>query len=127
MTHEQFTQIYLPFSGKMYALAYNLLRNRDEARDCVQDAYAELWNKRDTIEPDKPPLALVLTMVRNNCLDRLKSRSTKAPRQGQPTAGYSVPRIRSVVRTRIALLRSIRIRGNILRHQVLHTRYKVVH
>ena len=78
MTHEQFTQIYLPFSGKMYALAYNLLRNRDEARDCVQDAYAELWNKRYTIEPDKPPLALVLTMVRNNCLDRLKSRSTKA-------------------------------------------------
>ena len=57
MTHEQFTQIYLPFSGKMYALAYNLLRNRDEARDCVQDVYAELWNKRDTIEPDKPPQA----------------------------------------------------------------------
>jgi DNA-directed RNA polymerase specialized sigma24 family protein len=56
MTHEQFTQIYLPFSGKMYALAYNLLRNRDEARDCVQDVYAELWKKRDTIEPDKPPL-----------------------------------------------------------------------
>ena len=78
MTHEQFTQIYLPYSGKMYALAYNLLRNRDEARDCVQDVYAELWNKRDTIEPDKPPLALVLTMVRNNCLDRLKTRSTKA-------------------------------------------------
>ena len=78
MTHEQFTQIYLPYSGKMYALAYNLLRNRDEARDCLQDVYAELWNKRDTIEPDKPPLALALTMVRNNCLDRLKSRSTKA-------------------------------------------------
>ena len=78
MTHEQFTQIYLPYSGKMYALAYNLLRNRDEARDCVQDAYAELWNKRDTIVPDKTPLALVLTIVRNNCLDRLKSRSAKA-------------------------------------------------
>ena len=77
MTHEQFTQIYLPFSGKMYALAYNLLRNRDEARDCVQDVYAELWNKRDTIEPDKPPLPFVLTMVRNNCLDRLKTRYTE--------------------------------------------------
>ena len=78
MTHEQFTQIYLPFSGKMYALAYNLLRNRDEARDCVQDVYSELWIKRDTIEPDKPPLPYVLTMVRNNCLDRLKSRSAQA-------------------------------------------------
>ena len=78
MTHEQFTQIYLPFSGKMYALAYNLLRNRDEARDCVQDVYSELWIKRDTIEPDKPPLPFVLTMVRNNCLDRLKARNTQA-------------------------------------------------
>ena len=78
MTHEQFTQIYLPLSGKMYALAYNLLRNREEARDCVQDVYAELWNKRDTIEPGKPPLPLVLTMVRNNSLDRLKSRCTQA-------------------------------------------------
>ena len=78
MTHEQFTQIYLPFSGKMYALAYNLLRNRDEARDCMQDVYSELWIKRDTIEPDKPPLPFVLTMVRNNCLDRLKSRSAQA-------------------------------------------------
>ena len=47
MTHEQFTQIYLPFSGKMYALAYNLLRNRDEARDCVQDVYSELWIQAD--------------------------------------------------------------------------------
>ena len=72
MTHEQFTQIYLPFSGKMYALAYNLLRNRDEARDCVQDVYSALWSKRDMVEPDKPPLPFVLTMVRNNCLDRLK-------------------------------------------------------
>ena len=70
MTHEQFTQIYLPFSGKMYALAYNLLRNRDEARDCVQDVYSDLWSKRDTIEPDKPPLPFVLTMV--------KSRSAQA-------------------------------------------------
>ena len=78
MTHEQFTQIYLPFSGKMYALAYNLLRNRDEARDCVQDVYSELWIKRNTIEPDKPPLPFVLTMVRNNCLDRLKAWDTES-------------------------------------------------
>ena len=70
MTHEQFTQI-------LYALAYNLLRNRDEARDCVQDVYSELWIKRDMIEPDKPPLPYVLTMVRNNCLDRLKARNTE--------------------------------------------------
>ena len=85
MTHDYFTQIYLPLSGKMYALAYNLLRNREEARDCVQDVYAELWNKRDTIEPDKPPLPFVLTMVRNNCLDRLEARSTQADEESIET------------------------------------------
>ena len=77
MTHEQFTQTYLPLSGRMYALAYNLLRNRDEARDCVQDVYSELWQRRDSIDPNKPPLPLVLTMVRNNSLDRLKARHTE--------------------------------------------------
>ena len=65
MTHEQFTQIYLPLCGKMYALAYNLLRNRNAARDCVQDVYAELWNGRDSIEPDQTH---VLKMVRDKCL-----------------------------------------------------------
>ncbi|MBR1809273.1 MAG: hypothetical protein IJ776_07795 [Paludibacteraceae bacterium] len=68
ITHEQFTAIYLPLGGKMYALAYNLLRNSDEARDCVQEIYSELWNKRYTIESEKPPLPLVLTMVRNKCM-----------------------------------------------------------
>lgn len=67
MTHEQFTRQYLPLCGKMYALAYNLLRDRNEARDCVQDVYAELWNKRDTMETDQ---TLVLKMVRDKCLAR---------------------------------------------------------
>ena len=65
MTHEQFTQIYLPLCGKMYALAYTLLRNRNAARDCVQDVYAELWENRDTMEPDQTH---VLKMVRDKCL-----------------------------------------------------------
>ena len=67
MTHEQFTQIYLPLCGKMYALAYTLLRNRNAARDCVQDVYAELWENRDSIEPDQTH---VLKMVHDKCLAR---------------------------------------------------------
>lgn len=67
MTHEQFTRQYLPLCGKMYALAYNLLRNRNEARDCVQDVYAELWNTRDSMELAQTH---VLKMVRDKCLAR---------------------------------------------------------
>ena len=77
MSHEEFSNMYLPFSSKMYALAYNILRNRDEARDCVQDVYAELWQRRNSIDRDKSPLPLVLTMVRNNCFDKLKGKHTE--------------------------------------------------
>ena len=77
MSHEEFSNIYLPFSSKMYALAYNILRNSDEARDCVQDVYAELWQRRNSIDHDKSPLPLVLTMVRNNCFDKLKGKHTE--------------------------------------------------
>ncbi|MBR6043988.1 MAG: RNA polymerase sigma factor [Paludibacteraceae bacterium] len=77
MSHEEFSNIYLPFSSKMYALAYNILRNSDEARDCVQDVYAELWQRRNSIDCDKSPLPLVLTMVRNNCFDKLKGKHTE--------------------------------------------------
>ncbi|MBO7481099.1 MAG: RNA polymerase sigma factor [Bacteroidales bacterium] len=77
MSHEEFSNMYLPFSSKMYALAYNILRNSDEARDCVQDVYAELWQRRNSIDRDKSPLPLVLTMVRNNCFDKLKGKHTE--------------------------------------------------
>ncbi len=77
MSHEEFSNMYLPFSSKMYALAYNILRNSDEARDCVQDVYAELWQRRNSINHDKSPLPLVLTMVRNNCFDKLKGKHTE--------------------------------------------------
>lgn len=77
MSHEEFSNIYVPFSSKMYALAYNILRNSDEARDCVQDVYAELWQRRNSIDRDKSPLPLVLTMVRNKCFDKLKRKHTE--------------------------------------------------
>ncbi len=77
MSHEEFSNMYLPFSSRMYALAYNILRNSDEARDSVQDVYAELWQRRNSTDRDKSPLPLVLTMVRNNCFDKLKSKHTE--------------------------------------------------
>lgn len=77
MSHEEFSNMYLPFSSRMYAIAYNILRNSDEARDCVQDVYAELWQRRNSIDRDKSPLPLVLTMVRNNCFDKLKGKHTE--------------------------------------------------
>ena len=80
MTHEQFTQIYLPLCGKMYALAYNFLHDCNKARDCVQDVYAELWESRDTIDSTMPILPSVLKMVSDKCIDRLSNALENAPK-----------------------------------------------
>ncbi|GAB2703310.1 RNA polymerase sigma-70 factor [Mucilaginibacter koreensis] len=40
-----FELIYQQYAAKLYAAAYNLLRNREASEDVVQDLFAELWLK----------------------------------------------------------------------------------
>lgn len=54
-----------------YALA--LLQNHEEAMDAVQEVYLKLWKGRDGWDHYDNQKALALKMMRNYCLDKLKS------------------------------------------------------
>lgn len=60
------------FGSYCYAVAYNVLANREDAEECVSDAYLAVWN---AIPPAKPAsLRSFLTCItRNLALDRYKS------------------------------------------------------
>ena len=58
----------------MFAVAYHILQQGDEAEDVVQDIFVKLWEMRDKMPPDKMLEAYVLTMTRNLCIDRIRSR-----------------------------------------------------
>ncbi|MEQ7801481.1 RNA polymerase sigma-70 factor [Pedobacter sp. ASV1-7] len=47
--HFAYSEIYTRYKGPLYIHAYNKLRNREEAKDLVQELFTVLWNKRDTL------------------------------------------------------------------------------
>lgn len=74
MKQQEFLTAVLPFKDKLYRLAKRLLVSKDEAEDAVQEIYLKLWKGKDKIGAYKNPEAFAMTMTKNYCLDRLKSK-----------------------------------------------------
>jgi RNA polymerase sigma factor (sigma-70 family) len=74
MKQKEFLTTVLPFKDKLYRLAKRLLVSSDEAEDAVQEIFLKLWNGKDRIGKYKNPEAFAMTMTKNYCLDRLKSK-----------------------------------------------------
>ena len=71
----EFSQRVMPLSRKIFAVAYHILQQGDEAEDVVQDIFVKLWEMRDHLPPDKMLEPYVLVMTRNLCIDRIRSAS----------------------------------------------------
>jgi RNA polymerase sigma-70 factor (ECF subfamily) len=74
MTQSEFLEIVLPFKDKLYRLAKRLLISSEEAEDATQEVLLKLWSSRKKISGYASVEAFAMTMTRNFCLDRLKSR-----------------------------------------------------
>ncbi len=74
MEQKEFLEIILPCKDKLFRLAKRLLVSKDEAEDAVQEVFLKLWNGREKVKNYKSPEAFAITMIKNYCLDRLKSR-----------------------------------------------------
>lgn len=64
------------YGQRLYGIAYNILGNRHDAEECVNDTYLALWN---TIPPQRPEplIAYACRVGRNIALNRLRSDSTQ--------------------------------------------------
>ena len=65
---EQFKELFLSEYNRMYKAAYILLGDEDEAKDAVQDVFAQLWNGTTPLREESQK-AFLLTCVRNRCLN----------------------------------------------------------
>lgn len=74
MTQKEFLLQVMPFKNKVYRLAKRLLISSDEAEDATQELFVKLWNKREDIAGLKSIEAYAMTMTKNYCFDRLKSK-----------------------------------------------------
>lgn len=74
MKASNFLETVMPFKDKMYRLAKRLLVSNEEAEDATQEILLKLWKGNDKINTYKSVEAMAMTMTKNYCLDRLKSK-----------------------------------------------------
>lgn len=74
MKQSEFLNVVMPFKDKLYRLAKRLLVSREEAEDATQEILMKLWSKNESMTEYKNVEAFAMTMTKNFCLDRLKSK-----------------------------------------------------
>lgn len=74
MKQSEFLNVVMPFKDKLFRLAKRLLVSREEAEDATQEVLMKLWSKNESIGKYNNIEAFAMTMTKNFCLDRLKSK-----------------------------------------------------
>jgi RNA polymerase sigma-70 factor (ECF subfamily) len=74
MKQSEFLETVMPFKDKVFRLAKRLLVSTEEAEDATQELYFKLWKNRSQLEKYKSVEAFAMTMTKNYCFDRLKSK-----------------------------------------------------
>ena len=77
MTQTEFLNIVMPFKDKVFRLAKRLLVSTEEAEDATQEVLLKLWNNKKKIQEYKNVEAFSMTMTKNFCYDKLKSKQAQ--------------------------------------------------
>jgi len=77
MTSTEFTSLVMPFKDKVFRLARRLLVSNEEAEDATQEILMKLWSNQSKISSYNNVEAFAMTMTKNFCLDRLKSKQAQ--------------------------------------------------
>lgn len=70
-------QIFKQYYPKLFRFAYNLIRERTQAEDAVQEVMMNIWNKRQSIKISESLNAYLYMSVRNNCLRAMSKNERK--------------------------------------------------
>lgn len=73
--NSSFTLLYDNYSKSLYGVIYNLIRNKEEAEDVLQEVFVKIWNNIDSYNESKGRLyTWMLNIARNTTIDKLRSK-----------------------------------------------------
>jgi RNA polymerase sigma-70 factor (ECF subfamily) len=75
MNPERFKAEILPLRDKLFHIAWNMLEEKQDAEDAVQEAFLKLWHIRDSLDRYDSVAAFATTVTKNLCIDRLRIRN----------------------------------------------------
>ncbi|WP_320814119.1 RNA polymerase sigma factor [Flavobacterium sp.] len=73
--NNSFTLLYDNYSKSLYGVIYNLIRNKEEAEDVLQEVFVKIWSNIDSYNESKGRLyTWMLNIARNTTIDKLRSK-----------------------------------------------------
>ena len=75
--HRAFEEVFQTYYDALLGYAVYLLKDRPTALDIVQEAFLKLWEKRDTLNPNKSLKSLLYMIVRNLSLNHHRDTSNR--------------------------------------------------
>lgn len=74
MQIEEFNHIVDTLKDKMFRISLRIVRDREEARDVVQDSLVKIWKSREKIASVENKNGYCMMIARNMAIDKLRSR-----------------------------------------------------
>ena len=72
MSGKEFEALFKKHFKGLSFFALEYVKDHDQAREIVQEAFAALWERRGTIRPGWSPGSYMATSVKNRCLNHLR-------------------------------------------------------
>jgi RNA polymerase sigma-70 factor (ECF subfamily) len=70
-----FTQLYDMYSKSLFSIITNLINDREEAEDVLQEVFVKIWKNIETYNQSKGRLyTWMLNITRNTAIDKLRSK-----------------------------------------------------
>ena len=73
-----FEFLYNKYYGVMYLHAYNKLRDRETAKDIVQDIFTGIWQRKEYLEIKTGLSSYLYSSTRNRVIDHISKEKSKA-------------------------------------------------
>lgn len=76
--HEAFRLLYVNYSDALYGVVFRILKDEDESKDLLQEAFVKIWDKFETYDTQKGRLfTWMVNLTRNLAIDRIRSADYK--------------------------------------------------
>lgn len=70
--------LYNKYKNLLFGLIVSILKNREEAEDCLQEVFTQAWEKAGQFDASRGKVyTFLVTMARNKAIDRTRSRAFK--------------------------------------------------
>ena len=73
------SEFYDQTAASLFSFALRMLNNTHDAEEVIQDVFMQIWNKAPSFDPEMGlAFSWSMSIVRNRCIDRLRSRQRRS-------------------------------------------------